>query len=571
MSMQLDVMRRVTIFVYTLSLILQAGLDGQALAQQAVNLKLGERIYHTGQLADGSPLIGTIQGDIRISGSQVSCVHCHRRSGYGTSEGGIYVLPITGPILYAPRELDRANLFKKLYTEIQPRTFWARMRSPKMRPAYTDDTLARAIRDGIDASGRVLASTMPRYELDDQNMAYLTAHLKTLAAKPDPGVDEQVIYFATIVGPNTDSKAQHAMVSTLNKFVEWMNLDTVGDTRNPNFSPYHRSQFIKAYRLWQLDVWRLGDDPSQWQSELETYYAKRPVFALISGMVRGTWYPIQQFLERKKVLCLFPHTDLTRSDEPSVYSIHFTRGLDLEADVIGRYLLLNPPANTPSRVIQLYQNTLTGTVPAQRLKRLLDTNPIYAVEHHEFDTPVVLRQQLATLSAQHGAIDTLIVWPGQDVATTFNVLVSYPNVASRIMLPAAVVDILPSALPAKFEQRLLLSYPYSLPSAYHPRRFRVRAWMRTQGLEVTHPRIQFNTYYALTLAQFGLEHIVDNFSRDYLLEYIEHEAENSLNPGTYPRLSLGPGQRFASKGAYIVKLATQGPHRIIAASDWIVP
>lgn len=95
--------------------------------------------------------------------------------------------------------------------------------------------------------------------------------------------------------------------------------------------------------------------------------------------------------------------------------------------------------------------------------------------------------------------------------------------------------------------------------------------MRTRKLKMTHPHIQFNTYYALTTVQSGLMHIVDNFSRDYLLEYIEHSAENSLNPGTYPHLSLGPGQRFASKGAYIVKLTPEGKHPIASVSDWIVP
>jgi hypothetical protein len=73
------------------------------------------------------------------------------------------------------------------------------------------------------------------------------------------------------------------------------------------------------------------------------------------------------------------------------------------------------------------------------------------------------------------------------------------------------------------------------------------------------------------MLQYGLEHIIDNFSRDYLLEYIEHEAENALNPGTFPRLSLGPGQRFASRGAYIITLDMASKHKIAPVSDWIVP
>jgi hypothetical protein len=144
-------------------------------------------------------------------------------------------------------------------------------------------------------------------------------------------------------------------------------------------------------------------------------------------------------------------------------------------------------------------------------------------------------------------------------------------VAQRIFLPYGALEFASDPLPDELERRLHFSHPYDLPGAYHPRSFRVRGWMRTRRVELTDWRLQFDTYYALTMVQFGLEHIVDNFSRDYMLEYIEHEAENALNPGTYPHLSLGPGQRFASKGAYVVRLSDDPKQRIETASDWIVP
>lgn len=47
----------------------------------------------------------------------------------------------------------------------------------------------------------------------------------------------------------------------------------------------------------------------------------------------------------------------------------------------------------------------------------------------------------------------------------------------------------------------------------------------------------------------------------------------AISHGTtiYPHLSLGPGQRFASKGGYIVRFADDRSDKLIDESGWIVP
>jgi hypothetical protein len=39
----------------------------------------------------------------------------------------------------------------------------------------------------------------------------------------------------------------------------------------------------------------------------------------------------------------------------------------------------------------------------------------------------------------------------------------------------------------------------------------------------------------------------------------------------YPHLSLGPGQRFASKGGYLVHFADAGGTTVVKDGEWIVP
>lgn len=47
-------------------------------------------------------------------------------------------------------------------------------------------------------------------------------------------------------------------------------------------------------------------------------------------------------------------------------------------------------------------------------------------------------------------------------------------------------------------------------------------------------------------------------------------TEQSLFHSVYPRLSLGPGQRYAAKGGYVTVYMLEG-HRAVLQSDWIVP
>jgi hypothetical protein len=134
----------------------------------------------------------------------------------------------------------------------------------------------------------------------------------------------------------------------------------------------------------------------------------------------------------------------------------------------------------------------------------------------------------------------------------------------RIYLSADLVEPNPG-LPLR--EKLVFTYPYMLPGREGPHVYRARAWLHARGIRTTHERQQLNAFYALSLAEHALDHMAGSFSRDFFVESVEREAEVELNPGVFPRLSLGPGQRFASKGCYIVRLGALG---IEPLSGWIV-
>ncbi|SDG51325.1 Cytochrome c [Limimonas halophila] len=532
----------------------------------------GKRFYWNGVTSDGEPVPAIVQGDIESTSDNFTCVGCHRPSGFGSSEGSTFVPPITGEVLFSERLLNRERRnrrFRELFKQEHSSGFDARVRMPNMRPAYTEETLARAIREGTDSAGRTLSEAMPRYKMSDQAVANLIAYLKDLSAEKDPGVGEKTMHLATVVGPNVDESKAQAMLRTMRAFIEWYNKDIQTQMNKPNFSPYYRSEFADAYRLWDLHVWRLEGAPSTWRKQLEKRYERRPVFAVVSGLVDGPWAPVDGFCDSNGIPCVFPNTVLPDTDDATYgYSVYFSPGLELEGEALAAHLSNQDPQ--PKRVHQIHAADPAGTVPADafadRAERALPATRMTSAEVASRDA---LTAEIA--EAADRETDVLAIWPGDHVEAAVAALNANPPAAERVVLPSTALAAAKEKLSEKLRPKVRLTHPYEKPTGYHPRSFRVRAWMNSRGIGVSHERVQMQTYYALTQMQFSVNHLVTDFYRDYLLEYIEQEAEAELNPGTHPELSLGPGVRFASNGAYIVKLDPDAKDGYKAVSEWIVP
>ena len=129
-------------------------------------------------------------------GADAACVSCHQRSGLGTFEGynlDVTIPPIAGAYLFHSREATTKEA-------VLPYVAWMH----NNRDPYTDATLARAIREGLDSQGRPLSALMPRFALSDADMDSLIEYLKQLGSHPAPGVSERELQFATVITPDAD-------------------------------------------------------------------------------------------------------------------------------------------------------------------------------------------------------------------------------------------------------------------------------------------------------------------------------------------------------------------------------
>ena len=183
--------------------------SGAGAATDAETLRLGEAMYRKGVLPSGRPMRASVQGDIGLSGGMTVCAGCHRRSGLGSLEGGVLTPPTNGVRLYAPL-LGIADI---------PGPFMkSTMFKNPPRPAYSDASLADALRYGRDPAGRRLSETMPRYLLDDESMKIMIFYLKRLSAEFSPGVTKDEIRFAVILGEGVAAGEKEALLLPLEAF-----------------------------------------------------------------------------------------------------------------------------------------------------------------------------------------------------------------------------------------------------------------------------------------------------------------------------------------------------------------
>src|SRR6056297_986772 len=146
---------------------------------------------------------------------------------------------------------------------------------------------------------------MPRYALSDQDVLNLEAYLARLSSEVSPGVDEEFVELATVIHVDVPSDRREAMLGTLQSFVDWYNKRTRGDMQLAGHSVYGSSLYTRYSRLYRLNVWEIDGPPDTWRNQLESHYARNPVFALVSGQVDGPWREVGAFCDALELPAVF--------------------------------------------------------------------------------------------------------------------------------------------------------------------------------------------------------------------------------------------------------------------------
>jgi hypothetical protein len=527
-------------------ILLFAGFDRAG----ATELSDAQRIYRDGILPSGQFLRGAREAGVPIQGRDAACASCHRRSGIGVNEGRITIPPISGKYLLRPGERAIPE---------------AAMQSPgtavTRHERYNEATLARAIREGINADGKPLSYLMPRFVLSDADATLLVDYLKSLSSELVRGVNHDELDFATIVTPDANPAERSGMLDVLAHF--FSNKNDYERGHDPPLVSARRIHY-RVVRKWRLHVWDLSGPPDTWEAQLQEHLRAEPVLAVISGVGGAEWAPVHRFCEREALPCLFPNVQLPVVQETDFYPLYFSRGVLLEADLIRSQLRSSVPA-PGRRVVQVYRRGDIGESGAHALRgkpagQVADWIDLPLTEGHATGD---VRKALASVRVG----DVVVLWlRGDDLR---ELAVDPPR--STVFASGLMAGLEDAPLPANWRNSTRIAYPVDLPQKRALRLVYPLTWFRTQQIPVVAERIQVDTYVACQVLSEAIGHSFGDLVPDYLIEQIENMVSLKLIDGFYPRLGLAPGQRFASKGGYVVRLPTVPGGQVVADGDWLVP
>jgi len=519
-------------------------------ATNNTEIEKGRRIYLEGVLSSGTPLQGQRGETEHLEGMAAACETCHRRSGMGSLEGNIVVPPISGRFLFATEENRPIALVD----------YRAAKNLTRAHAAYTDASLARAIREGINVSDSPLSPLMPRYDLDDADIKAVTAYLKTLSSDLPAGVGEDSLRFATIVTPGVDVKKKDVMIAMMR---------TAFSQRNNTQQTYSGRMRMpidlipRTLRNWQLSVWELQGKPETWGAQLAEKYRQEPVFAVISGVSNTTWAPVHAFCEQEKLPCVMPSIALPPA-AADFYSMYYSRGVVLEADVLAKYLR-DQGKKTPVRLLQVYQEDEVGLGASQSLIAALRDSGI-KVENYVLNsqTGSKLSKQLKSLSKN----DAVMFWLQPEELTK-----AFKAAPKKLAVPAFMSGSLAeenySVVSKSLKSSMQVVYPYELGEKRKKNLSVLKDWLKSWSLPLVDEAFQSEVFFDLLFLTDMTSQMLDNLYPDYMLERAEDMLSVGSNVSVYPHLSMSRGQRFASKGAYIAGFSKDGSLK--ANSGWIVP
>jgi hypothetical protein len=523
---------------------------------------LGERMYREGILPSGEPMQAFVSGDVPVSGTSFTCISCHLRSGLGSVEGQVITPPTNGRILYQPREP-----FIKGYEHVPSFHNYAVDLPP--RPAYTDESLAELITGGIDPTGRSVVKVMPIYDLEGRDMEILIAYLKTLSEQQSPGVTEAEIKFATVIVEGTDPAAIESMLVPLEFGVSRKNSLATASGTNDRVARmgYNMLGPDLLQKKFSLARWILKGPSSTWRAQLDAYYQVEPVFALLGGISEGDWEPVHRFCEENRIPNILPIVDYPVISDHDWYTLYFSRGVRQEGESAARYLHGMYDLFAGRAIVQVSRDSRKGHALADGFRE------VWAETNHPAAVDIILKEGEQFTAERLQQIITelkpaaLIVWDDESALAAFDGLPGNADRPGVVLASGTYVGKALWTVPEQLRDLLSFTYPYRLPQDDVRYDLAVRKVLLGKSPDPYDTKLIKQSYIANELMGNALMEMRGEYYRDFFFDVIGMMPDEYYP--LYERVGFGPGQRYASKGCFIVQLGKGEKPLLERRSEWV--
>ncbi len=498
-------------------------------AQLTLKEARGKQIFLSGSSTAGREITAYVgKASTAVPASALPCAGCHGPDGLGRPEGGV-----------RPSNITWSHLTKRYGT----RSAWG-----QQRPAYSEETVARAIAAGSDSAGAQLDVSMPRFQMDSEDMADLIAYLKRLEHQLDPGLTKTAITLGTLLpeGGRSDSLGE-AIKGVIQAY--FVDINAQGGI-------YNRRLELKVSGAPTRDLVLVRG-----QELIES----GQVFALVAAVTSGLESELGDIVEQHRIPLIGPFTQFPRdADTLQRFTFYLFGGLTIQAKALVDYA--SKKLRKPRIGVVYPRDENTRTV-AQAIRA--------RAENYQWPQAVLIeyspRQMNASAAVANlktaGTNALIFLGPGTELG-------ALAQEASRRNWVPYVLMAGPSAgkalfdVPAVFQGRIFLAYPtvpadYSKAGATEFNEFR-----RRHSLSRKHLPAQIAAYTAVKLLVEGLKAAGRSLSREKLVSALEKLYE--FDTGLTPPLTYSANRRIGALGAHIVAVDLE-KRTFGSSTDWIAP
>lgn len=507
------------------------GEDG-AKARQSLSKqeKRGKQIYRKGE-ADGGEIIAVLgSSDLELPGSSFTCSNCHGLRGEGMSEGGLIPSPLTRDVLENTRKSPLTG---------------------RVRPAYNDATLERAIIAGIEPDGGPLHPGMPRYKMAPDQLADLLAYIKRLGEDidADPGLTDDVIRIGAAL-PLTGSLA------TIGEDVKSALTACFADVN---------SQGGVYGRKFELVVEDSRGEPSGTEEASRRLIERQEVFALAASFEPADSAAANDLIGKSEVPLVGPVTlSPVLPSVPNRFVFYLLPSFKDQARALVDYLSVKP-GKAGARLALVFADRSFDRDAAEGVKTQVKRYPMNVVSELRYSPGQFQAAATARALSRQKPDHIFFFGNSEDIISLARELDAL-KVEADLLSSAIMIGRGAFTLPERVARRTILSYPASLPDSDDFTEF-IKV-MQKAGAPIRSAAFQAVAFAAGKTLIESAKMAGRRLDRAALVNSMEQLRH--FRTGVIAPLSFGPNRRVGSTGSYVVGIDVAN-RNYITLSERIAP